>query len=175
MKISFTKAVTNVFTCLTLSLTFNAYGASLNLEKINFNIQDCYEQTRLLEHGNTQGVATTKSCTSLIDNRFVPEHIRAIAHFNRGVIYNHKGLEEKALADFKMSQTLLPDLAEAHIALGSLYFQANQLDVSLAHLDKAIDISGATTELLQMRNAIRKDMGAQLSLKQTTGSEKQGE
>ena len=151
MKISFSR----LFSCLAVCVVFQGSATSLNFKQINERIEDCYKQTELSQQGQQKHNGSVESCTTLTENRFIPKHIKAVAFFNRGVIYHYLGQEEKAIADIQVANELQPDLAEAHIALSSLFFQTKQVGSSLVHLDKAIELIGQRQDLQKFRQAIQ--------------------
>ncbi|MEM7352817.1 MAG: tetratricopeptide repeat protein, partial [Acidobacteriota bacterium] len=64
----------------------------------------------------------------------------AIQVFNEGAIANQKGDLNTAIEKFKASLELDPNLAEAHAALGAVYYNQQQYDEALASIGKTLEL-----------------------------------
>lgn len=62
----------------------------------------------------------------------------AIQAYNEGAVANQRGEVETAIAKFESALALNPDLAAAHAALGSVFYNQQRYDESLAAIEKTL-------------------------------------
>ncbi|MBL26101.1 MAG: hypothetical protein CMM50_00925 [Rhodospirillaceae bacterium] len=77
----------------------------------------------------------------VIDSGELISDEQAVAHNNRGNIYNRRQLYDKALADYDKAISLKPDYANAYNNRGSAYIDLQDFERAIADFDHAIAIS----------------------------------
>lgn len=141
----------------------------LSIDGMNANIERCFRQTQLIEQGFPAEKLSARSCTRVINNTWTSRKSESAARVNRGLVYLHKGRNDRALKDFVRAAKIYPQRYEAHIAAAQLLFAKQAFNEALAHYDKAIDIKGQDPSLLKNRRltalSLENDGSQQVSMK----------
>ena len=93
---------------ITLLNSVSMPAQSSNLDKLNHNLQKCYEATEKGLHGSVM------SCNEVITSNIVSRENKAIAYHNRAVIYFNKGDKKLALKNIERALVLRPTLLEKY-------------------------------------------------------------
>jgi lipoprotein NlpI len=92
------------------------------------------------------------------DGLLAPEY-GAIAHYQRGLAYNRKGLHDEAMLDFSEAIRLNPEFARAYYQRGYLARQAGQDELAIADYDCAIQFDPQLVHAYINRGVLRIDQG----------------
>ena len=92
------------------------------------------------------------------DGMLTPEY-GAIAHYQRGLAYNRKGLHDEAMLDFSEAIRLNPEFARAYYQRGYLARQAGQDELAIADYDCAIQFDPQLVHAYINRGVLRIDQG----------------
>ncbi|MAT51695.1 MAG: hypothetical protein CMK32_10990 [Porticoccaceae bacterium] len=100
--------------------------------------RDCYFNARQASQRPDMGSTVSEApCTRALDS---PDHQRdqAALLVNRGIILTAQQQYQAAFDDYKQALELKPNLPEALLCLGNLYFMAERFDKALALYDQSL-------------------------------------
>jgi lipoprotein NlpI len=95
---------------------------------------------------------------AIVEGLLAPEY-GAIAHYQRGLAYNRKGLRDEAMLDFSEAIRLNPEFARAYYQRGYLARQAGQDELAIADYDCAIQFDPQLVHAYINRGVLRIDQG----------------
>jgi lipoprotein NlpI len=118
-------------TSLTIILVF-APGGAVQVPNWEENRKRCADGNPDLAIGG---------CTALIESGQETPIYQAIAFYNRGTAYGHKGEYDKAIADYDAALRLKPDDPAAFSNRGSAYRHKGEYDKAIADSDTVIRLN----------------------------------
>jgi tetratricopeptide (TPR) repeat protein len=119
----------------TLLLTLGTAQADNLVVTGNPVASECYRATLLPD---SMAEASIPTCTEALNTGRTGRKERASVLVNRGILYNHIGEYETALADFESALELVSNFPEALINRGNAYFYTGQVDRAISDYDQAI-------------------------------------
>ena len=119
----------------TLLLTLGTAHADNLVVTGNPDATECYRATMLPDSIAATAIST---CNTALNTRRTTRKERASILVNRGILYNHMGEYDAALADFEAALELISDFPEAFINRGNAYFYTGQVERAIADYNRAI-------------------------------------
>lgn len=119
----------------TLLLTLGTAHADDFVVTGNPDAEECYRATML---PNSVAATSITTCNTALNTRRTTRKDRASILVNRGILYNHMGEYDAALADFEAALELISDFPEAYINRGNAYFYTGQVERAIADYNRAI-------------------------------------
>ena len=120
----------------------------------------------------TDPAAGIRGCSAIIARGEREAHV---AHYNRGIEYENRGVLDKALIDYDKAIELKPDYAKAYNNRGNIYQSLKLYDRAIVDFDRAIAIDpkdaapyynrGATWDMKQQYERAIADYDAAIRLK----------
>jgi len=124
-----------VIALTTLLLTLGTANADDLVVVGNPAATECYRATML---PNSAAAASLETCNVALNYRRTSRRDRAAILVNRGILYNHMGEYDAALADFEAALDLFSNFPEAYINRGNAYFYKGRFDLAIADYSRAI-------------------------------------
>lgn len=104
--------------------------------------QRCYEESRLPL--SMQGV---DYCTEAIRSREMTRRDLAATYSNRGIILAANGRYQDALDDHNEALSIVPDLAQAFVNRGNVFYHLRDFEAALEDFDRAIELGARPTHI----------------------------
>lgn len=119
----------------TLLLTLGTANADDQVVIGNPAATECYRATML---PNSIAATAIDDCNIALNYPRTTRKERASILVNRGILYNHMGEYDSALADFEAALELFSEFPEAYINRGNVYFYTGQIEQAIADYNRAI-------------------------------------
>jgi len=119
----------------TLLLTLGTANADDMVVIGNPDATECYRATML---PNSVAASSIATCSIALNSRRTTRKERASILVNRGILYNHMGEYDAALADFEAALELFSNFPEAFINRGNVYFYKGDIEQAIADYNRAI-------------------------------------
>jgi len=100
--------------------------------------QDCYEA---VEDGRIQLTRAITICDIALDTEQLRPKDRAATFTNRGILYMRQGDNTRAIADYRKSIDLMPNLKEAKVNLGAALYNLKRYPEAMTALNEGIDVA----------------------------------
>ncbi len=116
------------------------HGQSVTVLANNRDAQECYFNARqAIAVPDSASLSSQAPCDRALElgATLIKRDLVAI-HINRGIISAAREDYPAALADYKKAYDLNPELPEAHVNLGNLYFLANKMDKAVEFYSRAL-------------------------------------
>ncbi len=100
--------------------------------------RDCYEAVK-------KNRLTASRALQLCDLALEQENLslsnRAATHINRGILYMRQQSHQRAMKDYEDAVAILPDMPEAKINLGAVFYYLGRYPEAIAALDEGVNVT----------------------------------
>ena len=126
-----------------------AYRESLRLDSSNAQAHQflgevlCHKAEKLYEAPGTRVKAAEfyREVVAAEDRALARESSLGLAHLTRGRALNRLGRTAEAIRAFRAALLYLPELADAHVALGEILAEQGEFNEALEHLQHAVQLA----------------------------------
>ena len=131
-------------------------GKNLSVGDMNHYLDDCYQQTLLIEQKVNPENLSVFACKQVLKSNWLSKEREANTRLNLGLVYLYQDKQEKALVEFKRAVSAKPNLYQGHLALGKLLLSQKQYAESISHFDRALTINNADQMVVRKRALVVK-------------------
>ena len=103
--------------------------------------RNCYLAARNAAKHQYLSAADLKTCDHALDNVRLTQRDRAGTHVNRAIVETALSRYRDAYADYNRALRMLPDLPEAYVGRGNIYFLSGKLDLAIADYSRALQLN----------------------------------
>lgn len=99
--------------------------------------RDCYEAVR---KDRTSSARVLELCNIALEQEDLSRGNRAATHINRGILFMRQQSHSRAAEDFGAALKLSPDMPEAKINLGAMYYYLGDYPAAVAALNEGVKV-----------------------------------
>lgn len=99
--------------------------------------RECFE---IVKEDRLFAARALEICSSALEQEDLSRSNRAATHINRGILYMRQQSHGRAAQDFDAALRLSPDMAEARINLGAMYYYLGDYAKSVEALNQGVQV-----------------------------------
>jgi tetratricopeptide (TPR) repeat protein len=111
--------------------------------------RDCY---RAVEYSRISLGRALQLCNEALDRESLKVRDRAATYVNRGILYMREGNYERAMADYKQSLELRPEMLEAKVNIGAALYGLKRYDEAMVALNEGLKTDSVEARAVGLYN-----------------------
>jgi tetratricopeptide (TPR) repeat protein len=133
-----------VFSLLSLALSYSPAlwaGQAITVFSGGADARNCYLAAKTAANRMFTSREDLETCDRALDSGLLKHRDRAGTLVNRAIVETTLSRYKDAFADYHSAMVIIPDLPEAYVGRGNIYFLANKLDRAIEDYSRALELN----------------------------------